>query len=66
VFRKTLLPPSSFHPEDGGTKVLRNVGFLPQHYTASQPRSPRFEFDFSFVQSVGYTEKIQGKMRLSG
>jgi len=27
-----------FHPEDGGTKVL-----LPQHYTASQLRSPRSE-----------------------
>jgi len=27
--------------EDGGSKVIRNVGILPQHYTASQPRSPR-------------------------
>jgi hypothetical protein len=25
-------------PEDGGSKVLRNVGILPQHYTTSQPR----------------------------
>jgi hypothetical protein len=25
-------------PEDGGGKVLRNVGIIPQHYMASQPR----------------------------
>jgi hypothetical protein len=24
--------------EDGGSKALRDVGILPQHYTASQPR----------------------------
>jgi len=24
-------------PEDGGSMDLRNVGILPQHYTASQP-----------------------------
>jgi len=23
--------------EDGGSKVRRNVGFLPHHYTASRP-----------------------------
>jgi hypothetical protein len=28
----------AFHPEDGGSKVLRNVGILPQQYMASQPR----------------------------
>jgi len=28
----------SLHPEDGGSLDLRNVGILPQHYTASQPR----------------------------
>jgi hypothetical protein len=27
--------------EDESNKVLRNVGTLPQHYTASQPRRPR-------------------------
>jgi len=32
------------HPEDEGSKVLRNVGILPQHYTASQTRRPRLEF----------------------
>jgi hypothetical protein len=28
--------------EDGGSMVLRNVGILPQYYTASRAR-PRFE-----------------------
>jgi len=31
------------HPEDGGSMVLRNVGILPQHYTASQRRKSRLE-----------------------
>jgi len=31
------------HPEDGGSMVLRNVGILPWHYTASHPRRPRLE-----------------------
>jgi len=30
-------------PEDGGSMDLPNVGILPQHYTASQPRRPRLE-----------------------
>jgi hypothetical protein len=29
--------------EDGGSKVLRNIGILPQHYTASQTRRPRLK-----------------------
>jgi len=29
----------SLHPEDGGI-VIRNVGYLPQQYTATQPRRP--------------------------
>jgi hypothetical protein len=29
--------------EDRGSMDLWNVGILPQHYTASQPRRPRFE-----------------------
>jgi len=30
--------------EDGGSKILRNVGILPHHYAASQPRrKPRLE-----------------------
>jgi len=32
----------TFHREDGGTKDLRNVGILQQHYKASQPWRPRF------------------------
>jgi hypothetical protein len=31
------------NPEDGGNMDLRNVGILPQHYTASQLRRPRLE-----------------------
>jgi len=31
------------NPEDGGSKVFRNAGILPQHYTVSQPRIPPFE-----------------------
>jgi hypothetical protein len=26
--------------EDGSSKILQNVGILPQHYIASQPRWP--------------------------
>jgi len=32
-----------YQREDGGSKVLRNVGMLPQHYTASEPRRPRLQ-----------------------
>jgi len=31
------------YPEDGGSMVLRNVGILPEQYTASQPRRPQLE-----------------------
>jgi hypothetical protein len=37
--------PCCFHLQchlKAGSKVLRNVGIPPQHYTASQPRRPRF------------------------
>jgi len=27
-------PPSSLHPEDGGSRVLQNSGVLPHHYLA--------------------------------
>jgi hypothetical protein len=30
--------------KDEGSRNLRNVGILPQHYTASQPRRPQLEF----------------------
>jgi hypothetical protein len=42
VIRQPLLL-HPLHPEDGGSLDLRNVGILPQHYTASQPRRPRLE-----------------------
>jgi len=32
-----------YHHEEGNKTNLRNVGILPQNYTASQPRRPRFE-----------------------
>jgi hypothetical protein len=34
----------SLHPEDGGSKILRNVCIIPHQYTASQLRRPRFEY----------------------
>jgi hypothetical protein len=33
----------NLRPEDGGIKIHRNDGILPQ-YTASQPRRPQFEY----------------------
>jgi hypothetical protein len=35
---ESLSKTHSLHPEDGGNIDLWNVGILPQHYTASQPR----------------------------
>jgi len=29
------------HPEDGGSKVLRNTGIQPHYYTVLKPRRPR-------------------------
>jgi hypothetical protein len=37
-FRDLRFP---LHPEDGGSTVLRNVGIILHHYTASQPRRLR-------------------------
>jgi hypothetical protein len=34
----------SLYPEDGESKVCRNIVVLPQYYTASQPREPRRGF----------------------
>jgi len=31
------VPTSDEHPADRGSIILRKVGILPQHYTASQP-----------------------------
>jgi len=33
----------SLHPEDGGSMDIWNVGILPQHYMASQPRRLKME-----------------------
>jgi hypothetical protein len=38
----------AFHPEDEGSMVFRNVGILPQPYTASQSSRPRPEDGGSF------------------
>jgi len=27
-----------YHPDDGGSMILRNVGILPHHHTVPQPR----------------------------
>jgi hypothetical protein len=35
--------PQLLHSENGRSVVLRNVGILPQQFTASQPRRPRPE-----------------------
>jgi len=37
-----MLPPSSGWSEDGDSTDLLNIGVIPQHYTASQPR-PQLE-----------------------
>jgi hypothetical protein len=42
---KRWYPTAPLHdviPENGGSKVLRNVGILPQHYTESQPQRLNF------------------------
>jgi hypothetical protein len=36
-----------FQGEDG--KVFRNIGVLPQHYTASQPKRPRLGWDWNVI-----------------
>jgi hypothetical protein len=38
--------------EDGSSKFLRNVGILPQHYTASQPTRHRYEFSSPYKPQV--------------
>jgi hypothetical protein len=42
------------HPEGGGSKVLRNDGILPQHYTALRPRIRRHEPGALFRYSEMY------------
>jgi hypothetical protein len=38
-----------FQGDDRGSRVLRNVGILPHHYTASQPRRPRLVNDNDYI-----------------
>jgi hypothetical protein len=38
--QRTSLPTSSFHPEEGCSKVLRNVGILPHHYRTLKHKTP--------------------------
>jgi hypothetical protein len=49
TFRRSTFPPSSLHPEYGGSLELRNVGILPQRYTASQPKRPSLETSLSIL-----------------
>jgi hypothetical protein len=37
VLRAVKIQIIGLHPEDGGSKFLRNVSIPPQYYTASQP-----------------------------
>jgi len=42
-------------PEDGGVMDFRNVGIIPQHYTASQPRRSHFDSSLrNFLQSYSF------------
>jgi len=45
-------------PEDGGSMVLRNVGILTQHYTASSPRRPRHETSKSWKSQNLHCEHV--------
>jgi len=40
------------HPEDGGSKVLRNVSSMPQPYTTSQPRRIGLEWFRSYLSTM--------------
>jgi hypothetical protein len=68
TFRRALLSPSCRIPtfrrpccfqlqgDDGGSRVLRNIGILPQNYTASQIRRPRIEFNYGlYVYTINPT-----------
>jgi hypothetical protein len=59
-----------FQSEDGCRLALRNVGVLPQHYTASQSRRHRLETIFVclltdiFSRRKKDTEPIHGTYRM--
>jgi hypothetical protein len=48
----STLQRSMLKDEDGGSMDIRNVGFLPQRYTASQPRRPRFEYTLHVISTL--------------
>jgi hypothetical protein len=45
-----------FHPEDGGSMFLRNIGSYTKHMTSSYPRRRHFQ-GFTFHVSVCVAEK---------
>jgi len=48
IYWQSVIGPTNIniHAEDGGSQILRNVDILPQQFTASKPRRPRFEYTF--------------------
>jgi hypothetical protein len=44
-YHNTTLRHNPGWSEDGGSMDLWNVGIVPQHYTASEPRRPRYEYE---------------------
>jgi len=62
----------TLHHEDGGRMDLRNVGILPQHYTASQARTPRLDTQVLMLKvrrivtrRLLHTERYRKPMKLS-
>jgi hypothetical protein len=45
-------------PENGCSKILRNVGILPQFYTASQPRTPPLESSPQWKLQISRTNML--------
>jgi len=43
----------NLHPEDEGSMDLRNLGILPQHYTASKHRKPPLQKGEARVMQIG-------------
>jgi len=57
---RSLLPRSSgfCRPEDGGSKIIRNVDIIPQHYTTSQPRKLPFESSLPWKIQISYQDEM--------
>jgi hypothetical protein len=53
----------SSNTKDGGSKFFRNVGILPQQYTASQPRRPRFERVFANFGNLSRKGRKKGNLK---